>query len=75
MTDYKLTEYDFTWSRQIKNIDLFIEYLVSKTNGNQTTNGEKLYAMFYTDIYDYGITYEFKNYLLNYNEQIIRYCY
>ena len=70
-TDYKLTEYDFTWSRQIKNIDLFIEYLVSKTNDNQTTNGEKIYAMFYTDIYDYGITYEFKNYLLNYNEQII----
>jgi len=71
MTDYKLTEYDFTWSRQIKNIDLFIEYLLSETNGAHTTNGEKLYTMFYTDIYDYGITYEFKNYLLNHNRQII----
>ena len=71
MTDYKLTEYDFTWGKQIKNIDLFIDYLVSKTNGNQTTNGEKLYAMLYTNIYDYSITYEFKKYLLNNNEQII----
>ena len=70
-TDYKLTEYDFSWSRQIKNIDLFIEYVISNTNANENTSGEKLYAMIYTDIFDYGITYEYKNYLLNHNYNII----
>ena len=70
-TDYKLTEYDFSWNRQIKNIDLFIEYVISNTNANVNTSGEKLYAMIYTDIFDYGITYEYKNYLLNHNYNII----
>ena len=70
-TDYKLTEYDFSWNRQIKNIDLFIEYVISNTNANENTSGEKLYAMIYTDIFDYGITYEYKNYLLNHNYNII----
>jgi hypothetical protein len=70
-TDYKLTEYDFSWNRQIKNIDLFIEYVISNTNANENTSGEKLYAMIYTDIFDYGITYEYKNYLLKHNYNII----
>ena len=41
MTDYKLTEYDFTWGREVKNIDLFIEYVISKINNDATTDGKK----------------------------------
>ena len=71
MTDYKLTEYDFIWNGGIKDLDLFIEYVISKIDKDATADGKKFYAMIYTDIFDYGITYEFKNYLLNHNHQII----
>lgn len=71
ITDYKLTEYDFTWNGGVNNIDLFIEYVISKTNNDAITDGKKFYSMIYTDIYDYGITYEYKNYLLNHNYNII----
>ena len=71
ITDYKLTEYDFAWNGGVNNIDLFIEYVISKTNNDAITDGKKFYSMIYTDIYDYGITYEYKNYLLNHNYNII----
>jgi len=69
LTNYKLLEYDFLWNRQIKNIDLFIEHVIS--NANESSSGKKTYVMIYADIFDYGITYEYKNYLLNHNYNII----
>ena len=71
MSDYKLTEYDFIWNGGFKDLDLYIEYVISKKDKDATADGKKFYAMIYTDIVDYGITYEYKDYLLNHNHQII----
>ena len=71
LTNYRLTEYDFIWNRQINNVDLYFEHVISTTNEPEDNEGRKFYAVMYTDIVDFGITYEYKDYLLDYDHNII----
>jgi len=62
-TPYVLREYDYFWGKQFNNFDIYIENVLSINDNPEYENGSRFYASVYTNIFDYGITYEYKNYI------------